>query len=47
MDTYQTHGLIPLADAAVERVTKDAMAAAAAKAKAEAAKPKKRRGGRR
>jgi len=47
METYQKHGLIPLADAAIERVTKDAMAAAAAKAKAEAAKPKKRRAGRR
>jgi len=47
METYQKHGLIPLADAAIERVTKDAMAAAAAKAKAEAAKPKKRTGGRR
>jgi len=43
METYQKHGLIPLADAAIERVTKDAMAAAAAKAKAEAAKPKGKR----
>jgi len=43
METYLKHGLIPLADAAIERVTKDAMAAAAAKAKAEAPKPKGKR----
>ncbi|MDD4890557.1 MAG: substrate-binding domain-containing protein [Phycisphaerae bacterium] len=38
METYQKHGLIPLADAAIERAAKDA--AAAAKAKEDAAKPK-------
>jgi ABC-type phosphate transport system substrate-binding protein len=32
MDTYQKHGLIPLADAAIERMTKDAMSAAKAQA---------------
>jgi len=40
MDTYRKHGLVPLADAALLRMSKDAMAEAAAKAKAEAAKPK-------
>jgi hypothetical protein len=48
MDTYRKHGLVPLADAALLRMVKDAMAEAArsassgqaAKAKAEAAKPK-------
>ena len=40
METYHKHGLIPLADAASERMAKDAMAAAAAKAKAEAAEPR-------
>ena len=40
MDTYRKHGLVPLADAALERMAKDAMADAAAKAKAESAKPK-------
>jgi phosphate transport system substrate-binding protein len=34
MDTYRKHGLVPLADAALERMVKDAMAEAAAKAKA-------------
>jgi hypothetical protein len=38
MDTYQKHGLIPLADAAIERAAKDA---AAAKAKESAGKPAK------
>ena len=42
MDTYRKHGLVPLADAALERMAKDAMAEAAAKAKAEAAKGKGR-----
>jgi TPP-dependent pyruvate/acetoin dehydrogenase alpha subunit len=45
MDTYRKHGLVPLADAALERMVKDAMADAAAKAKAEAAKPKGKGGG--
>jgi len=40
MDTYRKHGLVPLADAALLRMAKDAMAEAAAKAKAEAGKPK-------
>jgi len=34
MDTYRKHGLVPLADAALLRMVKDAMAEAAAKAKA-------------
>jgi ABC-type phosphate transport system substrate-binding protein len=34
MDTYRRHGLVPLADAALERMVKDAMADAAARAKA-------------
>ena len=42
MDTYRKHGLVPLADAALLRMAKDAMAEAAAKAKAEAAKGKGR-----
>ena len=42
MDTSRKHGLVPLADAALERMAKDAMAEAAAKAKAEAAKGKGR-----
>jgi ABC-type phosphate transport system substrate-binding protein len=42
MDTYRKHGLVPLADAALERMAKDAMADAAAKAKAKADKPKGR-----
>jgi hypothetical protein len=45
MDTYRRHGLVPLADAALERMVKDAMADAAAKAKADAAKPKGKGGG--
>ncbi len=32
MDTYRKHGLVPLADAAIQRMVKDAMAADAAKA---------------
>ena len=32
METYQKHGLIPLADAALERAAKDAMAAKAREA---------------
>jgi phosphate transport system substrate-binding protein len=45
MDTYRKNGLVPLADAALERMAKDAMAAAAARAKAEAeAKAKAGRG---
>lgn len=44
METYQKHGLIPLADEAITRAAKDAMAEAAAKAKAEeAAKSKGKR----
>jgi len=35
MDTYRKNGLVPLADAALVRMTKDAMAADAARAKAE------------
>ena len=42
MDTYHKHGLIPLADAAIERMIKDAMAAAEKKAKADEAKAKKK-----
>jgi ABC-type phosphate transport system substrate-binding protein len=34
MDTYRKHGLVPLADAALLRMTKDAMADDAARAKA-------------
>lgn len=42
MEAYQKHGLIPLADAALQRAAKDALAEAAAKAKAaEAAKGKR------
>jgi ABC-type phosphate transport system substrate-binding protein len=41
METYQRHGLIPLADAAIQRATKDAEAAAKAKeAASQAAKAK-------
>ncbi len=40
MDTYRKHGLVPLADAALERMVKDAMADAAARAKAEEGKGK-------
>jgi len=40
MDTYRKHGLVPLADAALVRMVKDAMAEAAARAKADAATPK-------
>jgi hypothetical protein len=44
MDTYQKHGLIPLADEAITRAAKDALAEAAAKARAEeAAKGKGKR----
>jgi ABC-type phosphate transport system substrate-binding protein len=44
MDTYRKNGLVPLADAALERMTKDAMADAAAKAKADAAAKAKAKG---
>jgi ABC-type phosphate transport system substrate-binding protein len=45
MDTYQKNGLIPLADAAIDRAAKDAeAAAAAAKAKEEASKQPKPKG---
>ena len=40
MDTYRRHGLVPLADAALQRMAKDAMADAAARAKADAGKGK-------
>ena len=43
METYRKHGLIPLADAAIERAAKDALAEAAAKAKAEEAAKGKRK----
>ncbi|MCY2932517.1 MAG: substrate-binding domain-containing protein, partial [Planctomycetota bacterium] len=40
MDTYRKNGLVPLADAALLRMTKDAMAEDAARAKAEDGKGK-------
>jgi ABC-type phosphate transport system substrate-binding protein len=40
MDTYRKNGLVPLADAALLRMTKDAMAEDAARAKAEAGRRK-------
>jgi len=43
MATYRKHGLVPLADDALQRMAEDALADAAAKAKAEAAKPKGKR----
>jgi ABC-type phosphate transport system substrate-binding protein len=43
MDTYRKNGLVPLADAALVRMTKDAMAADAARAKAEEGKGRKKK----